>query len=92
MKILMGVLLCTVSYVEAASANDHYVNGYTKSDGTYVAPHYQTNPNNTRTDNYSAQGNSNPYTGRQGTVDPYKPTPSYGPTYGGTNNNTRLGY
>jgi opacity protein-like surface antigen len=52
-------------------ANDVYHQGYMRNDGTYVQPHYQTAPNNTRLDNYSTQGNVNPYTGQAGTVNPY---------------------
>lgn len=52
--------------VTAASAND-YVQGYTRSDGTYVPPHYRSSPNSTQSDNWSTQGNTNPYTGKQGT-------------------------
>jgi hypothetical protein len=59
----------------SAFANDVYHQGYTRSDGTYVAPHYQTAPDNTRLNNYSTQGNVNPYTGQAGTVNPY-PTPA----------------
>jgi hypothetical protein len=51
----------------AASAQVH-VSGYTKKDGTYVAPHQRTAPNSTKADNYSTQGNVNPYTGKEGTV------------------------
>ena len=50
----------------AAAQSYHYVQGYTKSDGTYVAPHYQTNPNATRNDNWSTRGNVNPFTGVEG--------------------------
>jgi len=59
----------------SAFAGDHYRQGYVRKDGTYVAPSYQTNPNDTKLDNYSSKGNVNPYTGKEGTVDPYKPTP-----------------
>src|SRR5665213_3481153 len=58
----------------ALGQTEHYVRGYTKSDGTYVAPHMQTNPNGTRNDNWSTRGNVNPYTGREGT----KPGDGYG--------------
>lgn len=51
------------------------VRGYTRRDGTYVAPHVRSAPNDSRLDNYSTRGNVNPYTGKQGTVDPYaRPT------------------
>ena len=44
-----------------------HVNGYNKSNGTYVAPHYRSSPNNTKSDNWSTYGNINPYTGELGT-------------------------
>jgi len=50
-------------------AGDTYVNGYYRSDGTYVQPHYRSSPNNTKIDNWSQRGNTNPYTGRSGTQD-----------------------
>jgi len=50
-----------------------HTRGYIKQNGTYVAPHYQTAPNRTKTDNWSSKPNVNPYTGRAGTVDPYTP-------------------
>jgi hypothetical protein len=49
------------------------VKGYTKKNGTYVAPHVRTSPNKTKMDNYSTKGNVNPVTGKPGTVDPTKP-------------------
>lgn len=60
-----------------------YVKPHVRKDGTYVEGHVRSAPNNTRQDNYSTQGNYNPYTGEKGTVDPYKPTPTYqAPSYG----------
>lgn len=59
-------------------ARDTTVRGYTRRDGTYVAPHHRSTPNDTRLDNYSTRGNVNPYTGREGTVDPYVPRNSSG--------------
>jgi hypothetical protein len=53
-----------------SNPNSHGVSGYTTNSGTYVAPHQQTNPNNTQRDNYSATGNVNPYTGAVGTRNP----------------------
>jgi hypothetical protein len=48
------------------------VKGYTKKDGTYVAPSDRTAPNKTETDNWSAKGNTNPKTGKEGTKTPKK--------------------
>ncbi|WP_235429690.1 hypothetical protein [Paraburkholderia fungorum] len=47
------------------------MNSYSRSDGTEVQGHYQTNPNNTKMDNWSTQGNQNPYTGQWGTKPAY---------------------
>ncbi len=63
--VLMLVLIPIISL--AASSN---VRGYwrdTNHDGvkdTYVQPHQQTTPNESRTDNYSYPGNYNPNSGR----------------------------
>jgi len=54
------------------NSSDHNVAGYTKKNGTQVAPHHATDPNGSKRDNYSSKGNTNPYTGKQGTKDPNK--------------------
>lgn len=59
------IMIATIFAVSNALA-DNYVNGYVRRDGTYVAPHYRSESNNQRFDNYSSQGNFNPYTGQQG--------------------------
>ena len=64
-----------VSELEAQT----WVNGYTKSNGTYVSGHYRSSPDNTTLNNYSTKGNTNPFTGKAGTKSPsynYS-TPSY---------------
>lgn len=80
--IIIATCLALGCVAGAASAQD-YVNGHYRSDGTYVNGHYRSSSNGTKLDNYSTQGNVNPYTGRAGTVDPYKPTQSnpYGSPY-----------
>ncbi|WP_159468308.1 hypothetical protein [Dyadobacter sp. 3J3] len=47
--------------------NTNYNSGYQKSNGTVVQPHYKTQQNQTNLDNYSTQGNVNPYTLENGT-------------------------
>ncbi len=42
------------------------VRGYFKSSGTYVQPHYRSNSNLYKWDNYSFQGNVNPWNGKRG--------------------------
>lgn len=62
------LLIAAMAIACAAPAfADQYVNGYTTKNGTYVAPHYRSSPNNTVLDNYSHDGNVNPYTGEVGT-------------------------
>lgn len=61
----------------AMAANSGFVRGYYKpSSGTYVAPSYRTKANDTRLDNFSTKGNTNPYSGVKGYKPAYK-TPSY---------------
>ena len=68
----IGVLGSSAAYAQGS----HYVQGHTTRSGNYVSGHYATNPNSTKLDNYSTQGNMNPYTGQSGTVDPYRSTQS----------------
>lgn len=75
-KIVAMLIIGAVAVPASAQVG---VRGHFRSDGTYVQPHVRSAPNNSRTDNWSSQGNYNPYTGRQGTVDPYR-APSM-PTY-----------
>ncbi len=89
-EVLLNVLLIFVMmFVVCGSvfAGDVYVNGYTKSNGTYVAPHYRTSPNSTRNDNYSTYGNTNPYTGEAGT----KARDGYGSSSGGSSSSSYRG-
>lgn len=45
-----------------------HVSGYTRSNGTYVAPHYRSAPDGNFGNNWSTLGNINPYTGKLGTL------------------------
>ncbi|MBZ4690270.1 MAG: hypothetical protein JG765_1521 [Cereibacter sp.] len=66
---IYGGAFAAILFGTAAMAQDVYVDGYTRSDGTYVSPHYRSAPNETKSDNWSQQGNVNPYTGAPGTKD-----------------------
>ena len=61
-------ILCVVLALNVATAAGaaEYVRGYTKKNGTRVEGHYRSGPNKTKADNYSTEGNTNPYTGQQG--------------------------
>ena len=62
-KIVISLLIFSSSFAMA----DEWVNGYQKSDGTFVEGHYRSSPNETKADNFSTKGNTNPYTGKSGT-------------------------
>lgn len=54
----------------STGSGSHSIKGYTKKDGTYVAPAHAKNPNTSKFDNWSSKGNTNPYTGKEGAKDP----------------------
>jgi hypothetical protein len=61
MSFLTLVLLSPNAYAE------QYVDGYYRADGTYALPYVRSDSNSTNLDNYSTQGNTNPYSGSDGT-------------------------
>src|SRR4051812_27632161 len=67
MKRQLFALLVALIFSVLCPATDVSVRGYTRKDGTYVAPHVRSSPNSTKDDNYSTRGNVNPYTGVAGT-------------------------
>lgn len=76
MRYILAVLLVMVAV--SVSFADQRVKGYYRdSDGDgyrerYVDSYNRTTPNNNPYDNYSTRGNTNPYTGQPGYVDPYR--------------------
>lgn len=80
--ILMGI---GVTVASGAALAQQQVDGYVRKDGVYVPPHYRSQPDNTRTNNWTSQGNTNPYTGQAGSRDPYAPQQPSRPS-GGVNN------
>jgi hypothetical protein len=74
------IILCVFSAPLAASAAVH-VNGYYRKDGTYVAPHYRSDPDSSPYNNWSYPGNVNPYSGK---VAPGNPDTYLKNYYGGT--------
>ena len=69
------IILATVVFVLMGFtyARADYVEGYTRKDGTYVAPHQRSNPDGNPYNNYNFPGNRNPNTGRTtpGNADTY---------------------
>ena len=64
---------CALPLSEASAQGSTQRRGYVTRNGVYVPPSHQTKPDGTKANNWSTRGNVNPYTGRQGTVDPSKP-------------------
>ena len=64
MKRLLALTFLSI-YFGVATA-DNYVNGYYKKDGTFVNGYARSSSDSTNWNNYSTQGNSNPYTGSYG--------------------------
>ncbi len=72
MKLFAKIAFCLAVAIgpQSAVAQSH-VDGYVRRDGVYVPPHYRSNPDGNRLNNWSVQPNVNPYTGQQGTQNPY---------------------
>lgn len=77
-----AILLIVLAAIGGQALADNYVKGYTRKDGTYVQPHYRSESNSIKYDNYSSQGNSNPYNGNQGYQrNEFSSPPSYNKSY-----------
>lgn len=63
-KIVMALAL--VAMMAGIGYADQNVRGYYKSNGTYVQPYVRSTPDSSYNNNYSVRGNTNPYTGEQG--------------------------
>jgi hypothetical protein len=88
-KLFFGTMLVLGAiFVSSPDVNaySYQVDGYYRSNGTYVQPHYRTSPDSTVYNNYSTKGNYNPYTGNYGTRNPY------GSTYRSRSYNSYGGY
>lgn len=85
------IILIILFFTSPALAGD-YTRGYWRDsnrDGikdTYVQPYMRSAPDNNPYNNYSSKPNYNPYTGKEGTVNPYnvyqppiQPPPPYNP-------------
>jgi hypothetical protein len=68
MKKIMLVLafLFTFNLINTDTFAIKHVKGYFKSNGTYVAPYYRTDPDGFKYNNWSTKGNYNPYSGKWG--------------------------
>ena len=60
---------------------DTHVKWYYRKDWTFVRPHYRSDRNNTKADNWSTKWNINPYTGEIWTKNIYWTENNYTPKY-----------
>jgi hypothetical protein len=73
-KTMTTLMVLAVTCVASLSADaDVYVRGHRRSNGSYVQPHYRSNPDGNFNNNWSTYPNVNPHTGSVGT----RRTPSY---------------
>ncbi|MBL5885546.1 hypothetical protein [Lelliottia aquatilis] len=96
------ILLLTAlfSFCVFSKGSSVHVNGYFRSNGTYVQPHYRSAPDHNFYNNWSTKGNTNPYTGKIGAKEhPYnsqsyqhveKTTPHLSTTNSTTSNHLSL--
>ncbi len=66
-NLLIKLFALFVSISPFETLADTYVEGYFRSDGSYVLPYVRSDQNSTNLDNYSTKGNQNPYSGSEGT-------------------------
>jgi hypothetical protein len=64
--IVLAALTLPAAPVFARGSGNVRVRSYTTRRGTYVAPHYRTHADSTRSNNWSHSGNVNPMTGKPG--------------------------
>jgi len=93
MRNVIYTLALLLIFLANKSLAQVHVDGYYRSNGTYVEPHYRSSPDGNPYNNYSYPGNYNPYTGKiaGGTEEAYlrnyyKTYPSYSSTSVSLNN------
>ena len=60
------VVVSALIFVSGTAFADVFVSGYIRSNGTYVMPHFRSNPDGITSNNWSTFPNINPYTGTIG--------------------------
>jgi hypothetical protein len=76
-KTMLKITTLILLLASGTALADQSVSGYTRQDGTYVQPYHRSAPNGSQYDNYSSQGNVNPYTGQRGTERNDNSPPAY---------------
>ena len=95
MKKLFFLLVFFFATALSFAQSQVWVDGYTRSNGTYVQGHYRTAPDYTVNNNWTTVGNVNPHTGKAGTLPrstSYTSTTYTTPTYSTTSYSTPTYY
>ena len=66
LKALVTASFLIAAFIGNSAFAAKSVRGYTKKNGTYVAPSHRSDANKTQRDNWSSKPNSNPYSGKKG--------------------------
>lgn len=96
-KFLVTFTFLLTAFLSSDAFSQVKVKGYYRSDGTYVKPHYRSSPDSTVNNNWSTEGNVNPYTGKEGYLPRENSTytnyqePGYDPSYSGSESDTKNG-
>jgi hypothetical protein len=69
-QLVISICILGFSALAEAKGGTVTVRQHVTKDGTFVPEHVRTAPNDTRDDNWSTKGNTNPYTGKEGTKNP----------------------
>jgi len=86
-KLILLSLILLLFLIPLTSDAIVSVKGYFRKDGTYVAPHFRSDPDGITSNNWSYPGNTNPMTGKTATGSPTTytlpsvPKTTYAPTY-----------
>lgn len=92
-SLFLYTSIALLSFCTFSKGSNVHVNGYFRSNGTYVQPHYRTAPDHNFYNNWSTRGNVNPYTGKAGTKEyPSNSPPNLGNSYYHSNSVTPHSY
>jgi hypothetical protein len=69
---IIAILSLILSFNTTEARTVRVKSYYKPSIGKYVSSYHKTSSNKTKLDNWSTKGNYNPYTGKKGTMNPYK--------------------
>jgi hypothetical protein len=94
-KLIIPLILVLLSLfisdsITEARGGSVSVKGYTRKDGTYVAPHMRSAPDGNPYNNWSYPGNTNPYTGKVAPGNPETYLDNYYKRKGGTNSAPKI--